>query len=47
MVGVSRSGLIFAINKEPKAPIFEECDYGIVADMNALIPVLTQKFQQA
>ena len=47
MVGVSRSGQIFAINKEPKAPIFEECDYGIVADMNELIPVLTQKFQQA
>ena len=46
MVGVNRAGTIFAINKDPKATIFGECDYGIVADMNELIPVLTQKFNQ-
>jgi electron transfer flavoprotein alpha subunit len=32
MVGVQRSGTIVAVCDNPEAPIFKQCDYGIVAD---------------
>lgn len=40
MVGINRSGLIFAINKDENAPIFANCDYGLVGDINKVIPEL-------
>jgi electron transfer flavoprotein alpha subunit len=39
-VGVRRAGLIVAINKNPKAPIFKSCDYGIVGDYAEVVPAL-------
>ena len=45
MVGVSQSRIIVAINKDKNAPIFKRCDYGIVGDLNAVLPALTKKFQ--
>jgi len=32
MVGVRRAGLIVAVNKNAKAPVFKNSDYGIVGD---------------
>ena len=40
VAGMEESGLIFAINKNPEAPIFEVADVGIVGDMHRIIPKL-------
>ena len=42
-VGINRSGVIFAINKDANAPIFSQCDYGIVGDVKDIIPALIDK----
>ena len=42
MVGAKSSKIIVAINKDAKAPIFQDCDIGLVADMNKVLPKLTQ-----
>ena len=44
MVGVSEARLIVAINKDAKAPIFQNCDIGLVADMNKVVPQLADLF---
>ena len=41
-VGMHGSGVIIAINKDPNAPIFEFCDLGVVGDLNAVLPKLTE-----
>lgn len=41
MVGCNRSGAIFAINKDKNAPIFKQCDYGLVGDLKTILPALT------
>jgi electron transfer flavoprotein alpha subunit len=40
-VGIRRAGVIVAINKSAKAPIFKSADYGIVGDFAVVTPLLT------
>lgn len=41
MVGCNRSGAIFAINKDKNAPIFKQCDFGLVGDIKDVLPAIT------
>ena len=40
MVGVNRANAMFAINKDKNAPIFKQCDYGLVGDLKDVLPAL-------
>ena len=40
MVGANRAGAVFAINKDKNAPIFKQCDFGLVGDLNEALPAL-------
>jgi len=46
LVGMQNSGLIIAINKDPNAPIFNSCHYGIVGDAFEIVPLLIEQFKR-
>ena len=47
LAGLKGNPFIVAINKNPKAPIFQIADVGIVTDMLEFMPELTEKVREA
>ncbi|HSD09673.1 MAG TPA: FAD-binding protein [Candidatus Binatia bacterium] len=45
MVGLRKAGPIVAINKSPKAPIFQQSDFGLVAEWSGAVPLLAQEIE--
>jgi electron transfer flavoprotein alpha subunit len=47
VMGMKGSGLIVAVNRDPKAPIFGIADYGVVDDLFKVLPALTEKIKES
>ncbi len=45
IVGMRDSKVVIAVNKDKTAPIFQECDYGIVGDIYEVVPKLIEKLK--
>jgi len=46
LTGIRNSKVIVSINNDPKAPIFEFSDYGIVGDLYVILPILADAVRQ-
>lgn len=46
MAGVRDAKVVVAINSDPEARIFKNCNYGILGDLYKVVPALTEAFRQ-
>ncbi len=46
LAGMKKSRSIIAINKDPRAPIFNHADYGVAEDLISFIPVLLDAYRR-
>ena len=46
MVGISGAKVMVAINNDPKSPVFDQVDLGIVEDCSEFIPVFIKKLKE-
>ena len=44
--GMNKSKLVIAINKDSDAPIFKIADYGLVGDVNRIVPALLEELRR-
>ncbi len=47
VAGMMNARTIIAINKDPNAPIFKVCDYGIVGDLKDVVPAFLDELSRA
>ncbi|MGC9209932.1 MAG: electron transfer flavoprotein subunit alpha/FixB family protein [Acidilobus sp.] len=46
LAGITDAKIVVAINNDKAAPIFKNCDYGVVADLYQFVPVLTRRLRE-
>ena len=46
MVGITGAQVMVAINSDPRSPVFDQVDYGIVDDCREFVPVLIDKIKE-
>lgn len=46
LAGMASSRVVVAINKDPEAPIFSKCDFGIVGDLFEVVPAITDEVEK-
>lgn len=46
LAGMASSRVVVAVNKDPEAPIFSKCDFGIVGDLFDVVPAITAEIEK-
>ena len=46
LVGIKKPGLSVGINQDPKAPLFNHCDLGLVGDFKEIVPALLEEIER-